>query len=124
MGLHSGFTLPSGDKIITTDWTAVVFGVGWEDIGDPYQVTEYKKVGDLVFIRGLPTSGANNWADQAGIFNLPEGFRPVARVICPTEVEDKVYGRVDILAGGDVQYQHGGGGSGWVCLDGIVFSID
>ena len=124
MGLHSGFILPSGDKIITTDWTAVSFGTGWSNVGGGYQDAKYKKVGDLVFIRGLPTSGANNWAGQPGIFNLPEGFRPVARVICSTEVEDKVYGRVDILANGDVQYQHGGAGSGWVCLDGIVFSVD
>lgn len=59
---------------VPTAWTAVTFTNSWVDFGAPFQVCQYRKVGDTVQLRGLMKTGAV--PSQA--FTLPVGFRPPA----------------------------------------------
>jgi hypothetical protein len=58
-------------------WTSVAsFQNGWSNFGSGWQVVQYQKVGDRVYIRGTPTGGTVNTA----AFTLPVGFRPPASI--------------------------------------------
>jgi hypothetical protein len=60
-------------------WTGVTFSNGWSNFGTGYQLAQYRKVGDMVYVRGTITGGA------AGTiaFTLPTGFRPPASMGFP-----------------------------------------
>lgn len=62
------------DTITPTAWTAVTFQGAWVNFGAPYQVAQYRKIGDVVQMRGVIKSGALNTAAMT----LPVGFRPPA----------------------------------------------
>lgn len=53
-------------------WTAVTFANSWVDFGAPYNVCQYRKIGDITYLRGLMKSGTVG----ATCFTLPAGFRP------------------------------------------------
>jgi hypothetical protein len=104
-----------------TDWTALPYGaLGWGDYGGSYQGGQYKKVGDLVFLRGLVqrVSGGGSV-----IAVLPSGFRPAAW--CLFRVYSSGLGggdRVDIDTSGNITLVSGG--VAYVQLDGLVFSTN
>lgn len=54
-------------------WTAVTFAGAWVNFGGSEQTVQYRKVGDLVQIRGVAKSGA-----AGTVFTLPVGYRPPA----------------------------------------------
>ena len=98
-------------------WTGLSFGSGWANYGSGFQNGQYKKVGDLVFLRGLVarTSGVDTT-----IATLPSGFRPPANTVFITNATD-AFGRVDIQTDGTVLLNNGT--PTYVQLDGIVFSV-
>lgn len=59
---------------VPTAWVAPTLTGGWVNAGGAWQVVQYRKVGDMVQIRGAVKSGA--FFSQA--FLLPVGFRPPA----------------------------------------------
>lgn len=64
-----------------TPWAAVSFLSGWNNYGQGFQTCQYRKIGDVVYLRGLMTGGA--MAQFA--FVLPSGFRPPARIQIVTQ---------------------------------------
>lgn len=98
-------------------WSNVSFNTGWTDYGGSYQTAQYKKVGDLVFLRGLVkrTSGSSTT-----ILTLPAGYRPPSQCLFPASSFD-AYARIDIDTSGNVIMMLGSP-TNWVGLDGIVFS--
>lgn len=59
-----------------TAWTAPAFLNGWANIGGAFQVAQYRRVGDVVELRGVIAGGTIGLA----CFQLPVGFRPPANV--------------------------------------------
>jgi hypothetical protein len=55
-------------------WTGVTFEGTWVNFGSTFQEVEYRKVGDVVQVRGLAKDGTVG----SVIFTLPSGFRPPA----------------------------------------------
>lgn len=101
-------------------WTAPTFGTGWSDYGGGfgYQAVKYKKVGDLVFVRGMAqrTSGT-----ATTIFTLPAGYRPSTGhefYMCISNADTTA--RVRVYSTGAVAMESGD--YTWVSLSGIVFS--
>lgn len=99
-------------------WQNLPFTAGWTNYGRGFQACQYKKVGDMVFLRGLAarTSGTDT---TIGI--LPAGYRPSAR--CIFGVYTNSFGggdRVDVRSDGVIELESGG--FVYVQLDGIVFS--
>lgn len=57
-----------------TVWTAPAFLNAWANFGGVWQVAQYRRVGDVVQIRGTVNAGVIG----AAVFVLPVGFRPPA----------------------------------------------
>lgn len=103
---------------VGTDWTNLSYASGWGDYGGGFTPGQYKKVGDLVFLRGLVarTSGVSGT-----IATLPVGYRPQYRYLFGVHTDNGGGGdRVDILTSGNIDRQTGG--VAYVQLDGLVFS--
>lgn len=80
-----------------TAWTAVTFLNSWTNYGSPYQLTQYRKRGDMVDIRGVVKGGAG----LVPIFNLPTGFRPPMQEQFACE-SGNAHANVEIRPNGDV----------------------
>lgn len=65
-------TLKYSSPISVGAWTAPTLAWSWVNFGAPHQDVQYRKVGDLVQIRGLMKNGTM----AAPAFNLPAGYRP------------------------------------------------
>lgn len=99
-----------------TDWTAPSLEGTWVNFdATNWQPAQYRKVGEVVMIRGLVKNGTANTT----IFTLPVGFRPPLRLIFPTDTSTG-YGRFDVRSDGGVLQQ--AGGTGWISLN-CQFSI-
>jgi len=67
-----------------TPWTGVTFQNGWVNYGG-YQAAQYRKIGDIVYLRGVIGNGT-------GVaFTLPVGFRP------PFTVQKNAVGTVSTM---------------------------
>ena len=106
-----------------TTWAGVSFGTSWSDYGSGFQACQYKKVGDLVFLRGVANSGAASWTTYPVIGTLPAGYRPAAKLRQAVD-GNGAHVRIDILTNGQMYYMAGGSDSGRISLGSIVFSVD
>jgi hypothetical protein len=79
-----------------TAWTPVVFQNGWADLAG-WQAMQYRRVGDVVQLRGVITAGAIG----AVAFTLPVGFRPPAALQSAT-TSNGAFGAFTIAANGNV----------------------
>lgn len=66
-------------SLVTTPWTNLSYANSWANYGAPYQIGQYRKVGDEVQLRGLIRNGTVNTT----MFTLPTGFRPPDYLIFP-----------------------------------------
>lgn len=80
-----------------TAWAAPVLLNGWADLGGIAQITQYRRIGDVVQVRGVLTAGAIG----AIAFVLPVGFRPPAALLFATD-SNGAYGQFSIEANGNV----------------------
>lgn len=119
LGYNGGYGAARVDfgGVIGTGWSNLSFGSGWTDYGSGFMPGSYKKVGDLIFLRGLVkrTSGSGTT-----ITTLPSGYRPPAQLLFAVHTNTGL-GRVDIDTSGNVTLV--GGGADWVQLNGLVFSV-
>ena len=63
-----------------TPWANVTFQNGWTNQAAPYQTCQYRKVGDIVYLRGMMINGTAGTV----AFTLPAGFRPPLTIEIPT----------------------------------------
>jgi len=77
-------------------WTALPYVAGWVDFGSGFQVGQYRKIGDMVYLRGLckRTSGVS-----LIIVTLPAEHRPPGDLLFDV-ISNDLPGRVDIYATG------------------------
>jgi hypothetical protein len=80
-------------SLASTAWTAVTFTNSWVNFGSTQQTVQYRKVGDMVQIRGMMKSGTI----AAGAFTLPSGFRPPADQNFST-VSNALFGYMTVAA--------------------------
>jgi hypothetical protein len=85
------------DAINPSAWTAVTFQNSWVDFGATYQSVEYRKVNDLVEVRGFMKSGTL----AVTAFTLPVGFRPPAAFQIPS-LGGGVFSKIIVQSDGDV----------------------
>lgn len=92
-------------KLIDTGWIAPALLNGWVNYSAPgtgFAPCGYRKIGNIVFLRGLLKSGTANL-----MFTLPAGYRPAWLMLLGIEAGG-AHGRVDIAANGDVTRVAGG----------------
>jgi len=98
-------------------WTALSYNSGWADLGGGYQAGKYKKVGDLVVVRGFVVRYSGS-SDQ--IATLPSGYRPSAPERWAT-TSLGAFAAIQIDTDGAMTVIGGTPGSN-VTLSGIMFS--
>ena len=103
--------------VVPGAWTAPTFLNGWINFGAPYAPAAYRKVGDIVFLRGLLKGGAFG----AAAFQLPAGFRAPYDLFFAVPNNDQ-YGSLAVTAAGNVQ-PNSPPSTTWVDLAGVQFSI-
>lgn len=94
-----------------TVWTATSFANGWVNTAGNNQLTEYRKIGDVVHIRGMISSGTLT----AGAFTLPAGFRP-PKDLNFAVVSNGAFGHLYITSAGVVIPQAGSNASFSLCV--------
>lgn len=96
-------------------YKAVTFTNSWVNYAAGFATATYiKDKNGFVHLKGTVKSGTVS----TSMFNLPVGYRPLEQLIF-TIVNNGAFGRVDVLANGDVVLQ--GGSNLFVALDNIVF---
>lgn len=89
----------------TGAWIALPLNTAgaWADFGSGQQAAEYKKVGDIVFVRGFVkrTSGGD-----ATIATLPAGYRPLATYNCIVAGDD-AFARIGFATDGTIVLNEG-----------------
>lgn len=114
--------LQASEVIITgqtgTDWTNLSYGSGWGSF-DANRPLQYKRFGDLVFLRGLVvrTSGSGTAISGAGALPAATGG---SRLFAVTSAG--AHAEVSVSTAGTLGYGGGGTPGTWVSLDGIVYS--
>jgi hypothetical protein len=94
----------AGDVVGATPWTAFPFAAGYNDYedshpGDGHQRVQYRKIGDIVYIRGLIHRENHGAIPGGALFGtLPPGFRPPA--LRSFFVDP--YGGIYVMPSGDV----------------------
>jgi hypothetical protein len=83
---------------VPTAWTNPTFLNGWMSYGSGYAPGQYRKVGDMVQIRGLVKSGSLGNA----IFMLPVGYRPTTGNLQFAVENSGGHGQLEVRTGGDV----------------------
>lgn len=111
----NGGRLKTGWGQVMDYWRNVTFQNGWANYGSGYHFVQYYKDGEgFVHIRGLGQGGTYA---SAVIFNLPPGYRPVARALFNAIASD-ANGRFDVLPDGNVLAVNG---TGWMSFEGATF---
>lgn len=102
---------------IGESWASVTFNTGWTNYGSGNTSVEYKKIGDMVFLRGLAKriSGSNTV-----IFTLPSGYRPTGSIHFSV-MSNSALGGIFVTSAGEVTLLIGDP-TNWISLSGIVFS--
>jgi hypothetical protein len=91
-----------------TAWTAVTFQNSWANFGAGMQVAQYRKVGDVVEVRGVIQSGAT----ATVAFTLPAGFVPPATQTLPVVGPSGALASVTVATTGTVAVISASGTSG------------
>lgn len=99
-------------------WTNLSFLSGWGNLGGGWQTGQYKKIGDIVMLRGfvVRTSGSS-----AYIATLPSGFRPPAPDRWAVTTDAGAHANVQIDSNGDMSVVVGSP-TDYITLSGIIFS--
>lgn len=94
----------------------VAFLNSWTNFGAPYVQAGYARLGDLVFLRGVISSGTVG----SPAFKLPGDYAPKAQHIFAV-ISAAAIGRVDVAANGEVQVAVPSSNT-WLSLNGICYS--
>lgn len=78
-------------------WNNVTFTNSWVNFGGSVQTVQYRKIGDVVYIRGAGKTGTINLS----AFTLPSGYRPPAILGFPA-TSNSAFGHLVINTDGTV----------------------
>ncbi|MCI0343934.1 MAG: hypothetical protein L0221_00635 [Chloroflexi bacterium] len=96
-------------------WIAPTFTNGWVNFGGVTLAAGYRRIGDVIYLRGTIKSGTI----AAAAFTLPAGWRPFVQQIFISD-SNNLIGRVTVAVSGNVIPQIGS--NAYYTLDGICFS--
>lgn len=103
-------------------WINAPLNPGWQAFGGGFQLPQYARIGDMVYLRGV-----TKWISGSyDIMTLPTGFRPSASVVHPVVTNNGSFvqiGAIAIVPSGVLTWGNIGG-LWYVGLDGIFFGVD
>lgn len=92
----------SGGLFLGGDWIVPTLLNGWANFGAGNQTAQYRRVGEIVQIRGLVSGGTMS----AAIFTFPAGYRAPSSLIFAS-ISNSAIGQLLINSTGDVVPQSG-----------------
>jgi hypothetical protein len=100
-------------------WTPVPLGATWTHWAAPWGPCGYRKIGDVVTLRGLAVSTST----VTTIATLPVGFRPAVSYIGPTIGQD-AFSEIRVNLDGTIVVAYGPAitNTSWVSLNNVFFS--
>lgn len=108
-------------------WLPLAFAPGWQGYqtgNTTYGTGQYRKVGDIVTVRGLVESNSALGTIGTNIGTLPAGFRPPYQAIFNQQSSVAGLARVDVQNNGVINISGAAPATGnWVSLVGISFSV-
>lgn len=109
----------------TPAWNTLTLTSPWANYGGAWQVAQYRKVGDIVYLRGLIANTTNQLSTLA---TLPAGYRPTFDNIFMVEYAAPTLGfaRLDVTTGGAINvsaFSNAGTNVPWLTLSQISFSV-
>ena len=118
------FQLADGTKCFVgtthpdSPWIALPLAAGVANHGGGYQICQYRRKDNRVYVRGLCETAGTGFGGTgtAVLAVLPEGFRPPARLVKATNHDGGV-SRVDSLADGGIEHVFSANGQTWVPLE-------
>jgi hypothetical protein len=119
-----------GDAVTPEAWKALAFVGSWKDYSPAWASGAYRKdQRGRVYLRGLVAKSVGAPAGDDPITTLPAGYRPSVRLVFPVSTgaapAPDTYGRVDVLASGEVRWIAGASGDGdFTSLETISFWAD
>ena len=113
-------------KLSSTGWVDLPLAAGFHSPpNQDWQKAQYRKIGDIVYLRGVITKDSGDIGDSNDVATLPTELRPLIRTAFVAEPHNflTVKHRVDIHTDGKVQVRTSAGATSHVSLNGIFFSI-
>lgn len=104
------------------DWINATLSGVWTAYSTSYHTPGYKKLGDIVMLRGLLATSSTS-GNGTVIFTLPLGYRPAKSVILAARTNngtDPGMSHVAIASDGTLNFT--GDATGWCSLEGLWFS--
>jgi len=98
-------------------WVAPTLVNGWVNYGAGYAPAGYRRVGNVVRLRGFVTGGAAS----SGLFTLPAGYRPAYPAVLVVDASGG-FGAVVVGTTGAVVHNAGSVAS-FLDLDGLSFDL-
>lgn len=103
-------------------WITFPFALNYQGFGSGYQAPQYRKIGDLVYLRGTISRNTASAGPGSVAGTLPTGYRPLATALFE-QGGAGTRARVDVESDGEVKHIDitltvGG----FLSFDGIVFS--
>jgi hypothetical protein len=110
---------PATDPTPTAvQWTLMPFAPTWTHYGAPFGPCSYRKVGDVVTMRGLAISTGTSTT----LATLPVGYRPAIVHVGSAIIQDTAQ-QVRINPDGTVFTQIAVAANTWVSLNDVSFSV-
>jgi hypothetical protein len=101
-------------------WFPLPFTTGWASYAGGYQPGGYRRLGDMVFLRGLINQAAGA---ASTMFTLPTGYRPLGGIVLGSHISSIQMVRYDINVSGTFVTSATIQVNNWVSLEGIQFSV-
>ena len=86
-------------------WSTATLVNSWANFGSGNQDAQYRKIGDIVYVRGMVKNGTTTAGTT--IYNLPVGYRPLTQQVFPTIDGNNAIGRFDVTTAGNLIIQVG-----------------
>ena len=94
--LGEGTTVKTQDVWEDTGWVDITLGGAWINFGSVFATPQCRRIGGIVYVRGVVKSGADG-----AFFTLPDGFRPTVSFIVGTMISaQSAGGPITITAAG------------------------
>lgn len=113
----TGLTV-NGISYTPSTWVVATMLNGWSYFGGGYSLVSYRKMGDVVQMRGVAKGGTIG-APSASMLLLPSGFRPPAAMMFAV-IAGNTLGRINVNSDGNCYCEIGT--NTYVSFDGIWFS--
>ena len=106
------------------EWQTPSLNSPWSAYGSGYRAPRYRRVGKMVEIQGVISSGSTSVSGSPVVFTLPASYRPTASLVFAVPRQGGTARQLTVMAGGDVNFQSLESGAVNYISIGCSYSVD